>query len=72
MIVDKDSSETIFEENSQDEASNIDEYKYLKHDKTLKKLKKLKRKRSSLEDEESDSFNLFEPLEIDAAVAASH
>ena len=71
MIVDEDSSETMSEENSQDEASDIDEYRHLKHDETLKKSRELKRKRSLPEEEESDDSDPFEPLEIDAATAAS-
>ena len=72
MIVDEDSSKVMSEENSQDEVSDIDEYRYLKHDETLKKLRELKRKRSSLEEEESDDSDPFELLEIDAAAVASH
>ena len=72
MIVDEDSSEVMSKENNQDEASNIDEYRCLKHDETLKKLRELKRKRSSLEEEESDDSDLFELLKIDAVAAASH
>src|SRR5438094_7953536 len=71
MIVNKDSSEAMSEENNQDEVSNIDEYRYLKHDETLKKLRELKRKRSLPEEEESDGSDPFKPLEIDAAAAAS-
>ena len=38
----------------------------------MKKLRELKRKKSLLEKEESDSSDLFEPLEINAAAVASH
>ncbi len=70
--MDEDSSEAMSEENSQDEASDIDEYRCLKHDETLKKLRELKRKRNLPKEEESDGSDPFELLEIDAAAAASH
>ena len=69
--MDEDSSEAKSEENSEDEASDIDEYRRLKHGEILRKSRELKKKRGSPEEEESDGSDPFEPLEIDTAAAAS-